>query len=400
MEKVFNVAKAISSMLVGEASDEQQREIEGWRQESEENARLLSKMMDNEYLKKDRESLARFDKEEAWRKICEKQGIVTELPKREEIRRIGLIWKYVAAVVILALGSGMWWWLAERKQEVQVVEIAQEIRGNEGHKGVILRLQNGNVIDLEKNEGEVQVGAGGAVANKNGLLLAYKEIEEGKNGETAYNEIEIPQGAGFQLKLGDGTVIYLNSMSKVRYPVVFPKGERRIELEGEAFLEVAKDSARPFIVETKYVDVQVLGTKFNVSAYADDPTVMTTLVEGAVRVSSEENGVSAVLKPSEQLVFSKEEKTAEVRKVDVRYYTAWRDGWFRFQDVTLEELMKVVVRWYDIEVVYADPEVKEYRFGCNFNRMNSIETFVNILEENGKIKIDRKDKTLVIKKGR
>ena len=91
MEKVFNVAKAISSMLIGEASDEQQREIEGWRQESEENARLLSKMMDNEYLKKDRESLARFDKEEAWRKICEKQGIVTELPKREEIRGIGLI---------------------------------------------------------------------------------------------------------------------------------------------------------------------------------------------------------------------------------------------------------------------------------------------------------------------
>ena len=143
MEKVFNVAKAISSMLAGEASDEQQREIEDWRQGSEENARLLSKMMDNEYLKKDRESLARFDKEEAWRKICEKQGIVTELPKREEIRRIGPIWKYVAAVMILALGSGMWWWLAERKQEVQVVEIAQEIRENEGHKGVILRLQNG-----------------------------------------------------------------------------------------------------------------------------------------------------------------------------------------------------------------------------------------------------------------
>ena len=91
----------------------------------------------------------------------------------------------VAAVVILALGSGMWWWLAERKQEVQVVEIAQEIRGNEGHKGVILRLQNGNVIDLEKNEGEVQVGAGGAVANKNGLLLAYKEIEEKKFIEQA-----------------------------------------------------------------------------------------------------------------------------------------------------------------------------------------------------------------------
>lgn len=401
MEKVFNLAKAIASVLAGKATERQKRDIEAWKNEAEENSHLLDKMTDEDYLMKDRESLARFDKEEAWRKICEKQGLSFGLPERTETgRRIVPIWKYVAAVAVLAIGGGLGWWMVEREQDMQVAEIKQETREQEEPKGVKLRLQNGDLVDLENSDGVVQVEAGGIVANKDGSLLAYSEIDTDENVEIVYNEIEVPWGTEFQLKLSDGTKIYLNSVSRVRYPVTFPKGERRIELEGEAFLEVAKDSARPFIVETQYMDVQVLGTKFNISAYGDDPTVMTTLVEGSVRVSSEENGVEAVLKPSEQLVFNKEEKTAEVRQVDVKYYTAWRDGWFRFQDVSLEDLMKVLMRWYDLEVVYADPEVKEYRFGCNFNRMSPVETLIKVFGENGKIKIEQKDGVLVIKKGR
>lgn len=400
MEKVFNLAKAIAFLLAGKATAQQKREIEDWKQEADENSHLLDKIADEDYLRKDRESLARFDKEEAWRKICEKQGMPLRLPERKEVGRIVPIWKYVAALAVFAVGGGLWWWTVEREQDIQVAEIRQEIWVHEEPKGVKLKLQNGELVDLENSNGVVQVEAGGVVANKEGSLLVYTEAGNNENIEIAYNEIEVPWGTEFQLKLSDGTKIFLNSVSRVRYPVTFPKGERRIELEGEAFLEVAKDSARPFIVETQFVDVQVLGTKFNISAYGDDPSVMTTLVEGAVRVSSEENGVEAVLKPSEQLVFDKEEKTAEVRQVDVKYYTAWRDGWFRFQDVSLEDLMKVLMRWYDLEVVYADPEVKEYRFGCNFNRTSPVETLIKVFGENGKIKIEQKDGTLVIKKGR
>lgn len=399
MEKLFNLAKAIASMLAGKATEQQKRDIEDWKQEADENSHLLNKLMDEDYLRKDRENLARFGKEEAWRKICEKQEMALEVPKRKEIRRMAPIWKYVAAVAVLAIGGGLWWTF-EREQDIRIAELKQEVRKPDEPHGVKLRLQSGELVDLEKSNGAVQVEAGGTMANKDGSLLAYSGIENDEDEEPAYNEIEVPWGTEFQLKLSDGTKIYLNSVTRVRYPVAFPKGERRIELEGEAFLEVANDSARPFIVETKYMDVQVLGTKFNISAYGDDPTVMTTLVEGAVRVNSEENGVEAVLKPSEQLVFDKEEKTAEVRKVDVKYYTAWRDGWFRFQDVALEDLMKVLMRWYDLEVVYADPEVKEYRFGCNFSRTSSIETLIKVFGENGKIKIEQKDRMLVIKKGR
>lgn len=400
MEKVFNLAKAISSMLVGRITRRQERDIEDWKQESEENPHLLDKMTDGEYLRKDRESLGRFSKEEAWLKICEKQGIATELQKRKEMWRIGYVWKYVAAVVVLALGVGMWLWLQEQQQKTQIAEIRQENLENGELGEVKLRLQNGQVLNLGKNDKELQIEENGVVASKYGSLLAYSETAKEEKGEIAYNEIEIPQGTEFQLKLSDGTKIYLNSVSRVRYPVAFSKNERRIELEGEAFLEVVKDSTRPFVVKTKYVNVQVLGTKFNISAYEDDSRVMTTLVEGAVRVSSEESGVEAVLKPSEQLVYDKEGKTAEVKKVDVKYYTAWRDGWFRFEDVSLEELMKVVMRWYNMEVVYVDPQVKEFRFGCNFNRMSPIETLIKVFEENGKIKIERKGNTLIITRGR
>ena len=398
MEKVFNLAKAISSMLAGKATFSEQLDIENWKQEAEENSRLLDKITDGEYLRKDRERLRRFDKEEGWRKVCEKQGVRVEGQERGKIWRISPVWKYAAAVVILAFGVGMWW--TEREEDIQVAEVKQEIRNEEGFKGVRLKLQNGQVVDLESRNGEVEIGEGSVVAHKDGTLLAYAEAGKESGEEITYNEIEVPQGTEFQLKLSDGTIVYLNSMSRVRYPVFFSKGERKIELEGEAFLEVVKDSARPFIVATKYVDVEVLGTKFNISAYGDDPTVMTTLVEGAVRVSSEENGVEAVLKPSEQLVFEKEGKAVEVRKVDVKYYTAWREGLFRFDDVALEELMKVVMRWYDMDVVYVDPEVKGYRFGFNFNRMSPVETFIKVFEENGKIKIERQDNTLIITKGR
>lgn len=400
MEKVFNLAKAISSMLAGKATTGQRRDIEDWKQESEENLHLLDKLTNDEYLKKDRESLGRFDKEEAWRKICEKQGVAVELPERKEMRRISPVWSCVAAVMILALGTGMWLWLGERESGTQVAEVKQESQENREPKGVRLKLQSGQVVDFGKDNGEVQIEEEGVVANKTGSLLAYTGVGKEEEKEIVYNEIEVPRGAEFQLKLSDGTLLYLNSVSKVRYPVTFPKGERRIELEGEAFLEVTRDSSRPFIVETKYMNVQVLGTKFNVSAYGDDLTVMTTLVEGAVRVSSEENGVEAVLKPSEQLVFEKEGKTAVVRKVDVKHYTAWRDGQFQFEDVSLEELMKVVMRWYGMEVVYADPEVKEFRFGCNVSRMSPVETLIKVFEEHGKIQIERKDNVLIVTKGR
>lgn len=400
MKKVFHLAEIISSMLTGEITPEQQKELDDWERESEENAGLLNNITRGEAIRNNRERLESFDKAAGWQKVCGKCGIESEQHLRRKEFRIGGVWKYVAAVLVLAFGVGIWMQRTPLPMEAELVKEESVKSEIVEVKGVRLRLASGEEVDLEKNNGNVKVTDEGSVASNTGSLLSYLADKNDRMADTVYNEIVVPKGAEFQLKLSDGTLIYLNSMSKIRYPVTFPADRRRVELEGEAFFEVAKDADRPFIVKVQQMEVKVLGTKFNISSYADDGLIQTTLVEGSVEVSSKENRVKAVLKPSEQLCFDKESKTAEVAKVDVSYYTAWRNGWYKYRDIRLEELMKVMMRWYDMDVVYVDPEVKEYLFGCNFSRMNSVESLIRVFEENGKVKIERVGNILTIRKGR
>lgn len=144
----------------------------------------------------------------------------------------------------------------------------------------------------------------------------------------------------------------------------------------------------------------MLGTKFNVTAYADEHVITTTLVEGVVSISGKCIGAARTLWPNEQLVLDQTSGGVEVRKVDVNYYTAWKDGMFRFRDVRLEEIMRVVERWYDMTVVYEDESVKDLHFGFNMSRLETIEPLLNIFELNGKIKITKEGKVLKIQRGR
>lgn len=398
MEKMFNLAKIISSMLIDRITNQRKGELDDWEREARENSHLLEKIMDNEHIRDDRKQMERFDKSEGWQNICEMRE--KKVARRNaKIVRIGRSWKYVAAISVIVLGTGVWMMTGQSEPEMKLAEVGREKTPVENKKGVQLKLQDGRVVNLGESDGKMVVDSG-VVVRHSGSLLSYEANREAETDELVYNEIYVPKGAGYQLKLSDGTIIHLNAMSRVRYPVTFSDTERMVELEGEAFLEVAKDEARPFIVKTQFMDVKVLGTKFNISSYGDDQMVRTTLVEGSVWVSSDEMGIEAVLKPDEQLAFNKENRTAEVLHVDVGYYTAWRDGWFRFRDVRLEELMKIMMRWYDVKVVYKDPEVKNYLFGCNFNRWSSIASLIRVFGQNGKIKIEQKDDMLILMKGK
>ena len=210
----------------------------------------------------------------------------------------------------------------------------------------------------------------------------------------------MPKGGEYQLVLSDGTLVYLNSMTKIRFPERFSEKCREVEVCGEAFFEVAKNKHVPFIVKTGAYEITVLGTKFNVSAYADEHVTTTTLVEGAVSISGKCIGEARILRPNEQLVLDRENGTVNVKNVDVSYSTAWKDGMFRFRDVRLEEIMRVVERWYDMTVMYEDASVKDLCFGFNMSRHETIEPLLDIFELNGKIKISKEGKILKIKCGR
>ena len=174
--------------------------------------------------------------------------------------------------------------------------------------------------------------------------LNYQVEDTSTCAETTYNEITVPRGGEYKVTLSDGTRIWVNSESYIRFPVVFQGDERRIWVAGEVFLEVAKDAERPFIVNTEKLDVKVLGTRFNVRAYPDEKCVQTTLVEGCVQVDNS-RGEVAVLHPSEQLVYDVRDGNHEVREVDTELYVSWKDGVYVFVSQRLEDIMSLISKW-------------------------------------------------------
>ena len=180
----------------------------------------------------------------------------------------------------------------------------------------------------------------------------------------------------------------------------FDGNNRIVELEGEGYFQVVHDENAPFVVKTAGMNIQVLGTEFNVSAYTEDTVIQTTLVSGSVRVSSNDSDNTVVLKPGEQVECSRQGNGLQVRDVDVSSVIAWKDGRLRFEEKPLCEVMKSVARWYDVEVVYLDEEVKWYPFGCNFNRHSTIEPLLKVFEATGTVETRVEGRKIFIKKQR
>ena len=214
------------------------------------------------------------------------------------------------------------------------------------------------------------------------------------NGEA----IDLKSTSGVELKEKDGTVILvdstaLNYQQAPARTVQFAQDCRLVELEGEAYFEVSK-TGQPFIVQTKGMKIEVLGTSFNISAYANEE-YQTTLVSGSVKVQTE-NGSNRVLKPSEQACITPGSNQINVRNVDTAFYTSWIHGKINFKDQRLDDIMKTLARWYDMDVVYENEATKELRFGCYVNRYNEITPLVKLLEQTGRVTVTVEGKTIKI----
>lgn len=389
-----DIAQIIAAFLSGQITDEQLLKLEVWKKESESNRQIFERVTITENIRKDYDHFHSFDKREGWDKVS---GRVKVAPSRDVLLVRSLL--NYAAMVLLIVGSAFWL-LKDRQTIPAEVQKIAEIQDTLDKNKIQLKLEDGTIIDLQGGEGKQEIYGRNFVADNKSHVLSYHADSSRIVRQLVYNEIYVPKGGEYRLVLSDSTVIYLNSMTSVRYPVVFGNNERVIELRGQAYLEVAKDTLRPFIVKTSAYDVRVLGTKFDISAYDDDNKVLTTLVEGLVKIAGDENSIEETLKPGEQLLFDKKDKITVVSQVDVSYCIAWKEGKFRFRDIPLEELMKIAARWYDIEVIYLEPEVKNYLFGCNFGRHETIDPLLRIFERNGKVNVKRDGKVLQFSRGR
>lgn len=254
-------------------------------------------------------------------------------------------WSWAAAVAVLLAGTAIYYYMSHRVPQQQAAVVADIAPGS---NKAMLTLADGTTVTLDSTGNQV-IQQGGARVQQNGGQLQYHV--QGGAAPVSYNVLTTPRGGQFQVKLPDGTMVWLNAASSLRYPTVFTGKERLVEITGEAYFEVAKDVRQPFKVQIdEKTAVEVLGTHFNVNAYANDPQFTTTLLEGAVRVRQGNN--SLLLHPGQQVRIKDKGGLQLQKDADIDKAIAWKNGLFDFNDVQLEDLMRQVARWYDIEVVY------------------------------------------------
>ncbi len=269
---------------------------------------------------------------------------------------------------------------------------------NPGSQKAILTLEDGNIITLGDSSTK-------AYKNKNfmsrGKELVYKKDVSNKKGKINYNFLEIPRGGEFFVELSDGTKVWLNSESQLKYPVTFTKGsKRKVELVyGEAYFDVSPSSnhnGAKFIVTTKNQDIEVIGTEFNIKAYNDENIIYTTLVEGNINI--EVNSSKEVLKPNQQLVLNKINNDFIITQVDTYSETAWRKGLFSFKNKSLKDIMKVMSRWYDVDVVFENKTLEHIEFKGVISKNQNIEDILTLIKNTNFINAyDIKNNTILLK---
>lgn len=256
----------------------------------------------------------------------------------------------------------------------------------------VLTLADGSDIALDRNQPEV-IRQEGAEIHIRDNRVNYRSKPEVDSEQ--HNLLSVKRGGEYTLTLEDGTVVWLNSDSRLKYPLKFTGNERRVVLEGEAFFDVSSDPDKPFIVETRNQKIEVLGTQFNVCAYTDEPTV-TTLVEGSIDLTSSVTGKQHRLIPGEQVRTDPASEELIVSRVNVANIIAWTQGKFVFDDNTLEQVMRKLERWYDIQVDYMDPATKEIAFKGNLPRYVELETLLEMITKISSVQFTVKDKKVSV----
>ena len=377
-ETDFEISYIIVCELTGAQLNEKQREIlERFKQEHPE----LYKELSSPYCLKGQTSDADlYSADDGWKKVMQK---ISAQSKKRTRRRIspGLrqILRYCAIASIplfLVLSEVKIFALEESLPELLDISLEEMTAST-------IILDSGDPVPLASGENIVADKYTISYSDSTGIRYDIKSLSRVRD---AFNQLNTARSKSCAVTLSDGSSVRLNSFSRLRYPVAFNGKSREIFLEGEAFLEVAKSDI-PFVVHTELMDIEVLGTTFNISAYPEED-IEATLVEGSVKVSAAD-GESITLNPSEQAILNPDRENIVVEKVDTDFYTSWVKGDMNFQDERLEDILDRLSIWYDFSVKYGDKAVKDIRFGCHISHNDDIGKLLLSLQNTNKIKVKK-----------
>ena len=294
-----------------------------------------------------------------------------------------------AAAIALLIGCGALFLLQRGQQPT--APVAQQIQEDLTGK-IVLTLSDGRQVALSDSLGSLQEQNGTTIENGNQSLV-YNPTDS--TIAMVYNTIRIPRGAEYKLVLADGSQVWLNAESSITYPVAFQGETREVRLQGEAYFEVAHDATRPFHVMANDMDIQVLGTSFNISAYPDSKR-QTTLVEGLVRITLK--GQCTILHSEEQA--TETPKGLDVKKVNVINYISWKERRFIYQDKLLGEVMEDLGRWYNVNIFIANEEVYDYHLTANLPKYENMDKVLEIIEYAAGVQFEVNNRTVVVRADR
>ncbi len=378
LKERYRMAELIAGKIAGILSDEEMALLEKWRQVSSGHEKEYERIIQR--LKTDLRDTHRLDRGREW------ELFENKLPRK---RRILRAWYAVAAAVLVAMVTIV----VFRTEKVEpATPLAETVSKGMKERKAILILGNGERINISDSTRNVLVETGGTEVFASGDIIKYNRKDTMNLSTVEYNTLVIPRGGEYELELADGTRVWLNSESKLIYPVRFSGDIREVQMEGEICFQVAKNEKQPFIVKTKDVAVKVLGTLFNMEAYSDTRGVVTTLVEGRVNVSNGQG--ERVVEPGQQVVATGDELV--VTEVDAEQFISWTRGICFFNEASLEEIMEKLGRWYDMEVFFVSPSLKEAHFSLEIKRYDNIADVLGKIEKTGRVKFKVNGRTVMV----
>lgn len=389
IKQYLKVAKLIAGNIMKSGNDADRNALEQWLNESDENKAIYQNINKDGWYHENKEDIEQFNVEKGWLNI---QSRITSGPRT--VKLIPNFYKYAAAILVIALAST--YFLRDAIFNNPIEKTTPIIVNNKIEKGTdiaTLTLEDGSTVILEKGSTYQAKNA-----TSNGEEIIYDNLA---TAEIAYNYLTIPRGGQFFVQLSDGTKVWLNSETQLKYPVAYIEGKtRQVELVyGEAYFEVSPSTGHngaTFKVFNKAQEIEVLGTEFNIKAYKDEVNIYTTLVEGKVSISAATT--KQFLAPNQQSNLDITTNRLSINKINARGEIAWVNGEFILEGKNLKEIMKVLSRWYDMEVSFANKDLENERFIGVLGKEQNIVEILNTIKSFGVIKdYEIHDKHVILK---
>ena len=384
----FEIADLIGKSLQKELTREESEQLKAWIAESEEHRELWTRLTDPVYLESHLHNWNEGDKDLYW------EHLVREVSERRSKRRVMVrkTMRYAAVLLPLIIIAGTAWYVLGHRTGNSVIESTDPLAGvhimPQG-KVAQLVLGNGTIVNLNDSLNEAITEKDGTKVHNGSSALSYISGSLQSSGRAIYNTLITPRGGEYQVILSDGTKVWLNAASTLRYPTQFTGESRKVFLSGEAYFEVVKNSKHPFVVHAGATDITVLGTKFNVSAYPDEVFQKTTLAEGSVQINEtgqgSVNNKGVLLKPGFEAVINMGTNNININKANVEAALAWKNGMFIFDSESLGSIMRELARWYDVKVKYDEGVDTSFHFTGRIKRYKNITGILYLVEMTKKV---------------